>query len=215
MKVRCAFVTNSSSSSFIVRVGVRLNNGKELKYEAFSKDDGGGCDLGDLEVDRDLFDKAADAESLDELIAVLENAVAYSVEEDLDEPPYQRQACYTFDPKDFELYADIKDKSYTRDEYVEGCFYEGTDDEDDGRSVPYSKGVVIFYKEIRKKVKDLEDVKSIIVENVHTAFGECIDGDDFSGLDWDESSTAAESRSIKEMDLTTKEIKEESSTEWL
>ena len=30
---------NSSSSSFIVRVGIRLKDGRELKYEAFSEDD--------------------------------------------------------------------------------------------------------------------------------------------------------------------------------
>ncbi len=217
MKYRFDFVTNSSSSSFIVRVGVRLKDGEELKYEAFSEDDGGGCDLGDLEVDRNLFDKAADTENLDELIAVLESAVAYCFEEYFDEPPYERQVSKVFDPKDLELYADVQDQTYTREEYMEaadGFDYEGDDDPNDGRSVPYAKGIAIFDKEIKEQAKDKDDIKSIIVEGVHTATGEFIDETYFSELDREGEGDYAEASSTTEMDLRTREISKTESTKW-
>ena len=218
MKVRFDFVTNSSSSSFVVRVGVRLKDGKELKYEAFSEGDGGGCDRGDIEVDSDLLDKAANAETLNELIIALEGAAAYCLHEDLEEPPYERQIRNVFDPKDLELYKGIVDESYTREEYMEaaeGFGYEGDDDPDDGRSVPYAKGIAIFDREIRKQAKDKEDIKSIIVEEVHAVSGEFISETYFSELDRDEEGDYAEASSIQEMDLSTKEISETTSVKWI
>lgn len=213
MKIRFDFVTNSSSSSYIIRVGVRLNNGKVVKYEAFSEDDGGGCDSGDLKVDRNLLAKAANSKSVDELFGLLEKAVTYRVYDwDAD-----CEVSKVFDSKDFELYADIKKRSYTKDDYMKtDCgFYETDDDLDDGRSVPFSKSIVIFDKAVRKKVKGLDDIKSVIVESVHTASGENIDSSSFPGLDWDESGMEAEYVSIKEIDLKTQKIKEESSTKWV
>ena len=213
MKIRFDFVTNSSSSSYIVRIGVRLNSGKVLKYEAFSEDDGGGCDSGDLRVNRNLLAKAAASKSIDELFDVLEKAVTYRVH-DWDN---DCEISKVFDPKDFELYKGIKKKSYTKEDYLETefGFKKTNDDLSDGRSVPYSKGIVIFDKELRKNAKSLDDIKSVIVESVHTASGEYIEGSDFPGLNWDESGMEAERVSIKEMDLKTQEIKEESSSKWV
>lgn len=202
-----------------MRVGVRLKDGEELKYETFAEDDGCGVDNGKLKVDEDLFTKAADAKSTEELFNILENAVTYSV---LDWET-DREIGKKFDPKDFELYADVKETTYSKEEYefakngVDdwGNFYEGSDDSDDGRSVPYSKSIVIFDKAIREKVKDLDDVKDVVVENIHIAGGEYLDNDDFSDLDRDEGGMAAEHTSAKEMDLKTQEIKEETKSRWL
>ena len=212
MKIRFDYVTNSSSSSFVVTVGLRLKDGKVLKYEAFAEDDGGGVDYGEVRVDRDLFDRISSADSVDELLNLLENAVAYNYAEGGE----SITSDHRFDPKDFDLYADIKGKSYTKDDYMEAemGFSETDDDLGDGRSVPYSKGIVIFDKAVRKKVKSLDDIKSVVVESVHAASGEYIEGSSFPGLDWGEPGDYAECVSSKEMDIKTKEIKEKTNSKW-
>lgn len=212
MKIRLDFVTNSSSSSFVVRIGVRLNDDKVVKYEAFSEDDGGGCDSGELKLNRNLLETAAASKSVDDLLEVLEKAVTYCV---LDWET-DREISKVFDPKDFELYKGLRKKSYTREDYFEAAFgfAESNDNLSDGRSVPFSKGIVIFDKELRKRAKNLDDIKSVIVESERTASGEYIDSDNFPGLDWDENGMSATCISASEMDLETQEIKTETHSSW-
>ena len=212
MKVRYDFITNSSSSSFVVRIGVRLNDDIVVKYEAFAEDDGGGVDYGEIRVDHDLFKRASEAKAVGELIEILENVVSYNY---ADEDAFVTTD-HRFDPKDFELYKGLRKKSYTREDYFEAAFgfAESNDNLSDGRSVPFSKGIVIFDKELRKRAKNLDDIKSVIVESERTASGEYIDSDYFPGLDWDESGMSATCISVSEMDLETQEIKTETHSSW-
>lgn len=204
MKIRYDYVTNSSSSSFVVKLGVILKNGEIVNYEAFAPDDGGGVDYGHLSIDRNVFNKSKDAQSIEALLEILENAVTYD--------DYEKD--YHFDPEDFQLYKNLKAKSYTKDDYDETASGMGRkkDDIDDGRSVPYSKSIVIFDKALKKKAKSLDDVESVFIEELHTASGEYIDGQDFDDLDG--NGNVAESIKKKELNLKSGDIKEEKSCGW-
>ena len=106
MKIRTDFVTNSSSSSYCVWVGVTLKDGENIGYSASIDDsrDSGYLEQADIE-------KCKNAKNLDSLICILKDAVKYYPDMD-DYCP----SPFGDDDEDFDYYDSEKlDKAFQKE----------------------------------------------------------------------------------------------------
>lgn len=129
MKFRIDFVTNSSSSSYSVTVGIKLKDGREISYDfsAPQSDDG---DVGDVKLEKRAVKNANYSTSIAELIKDLCNAVSYeedpcyAEEEDYEPPEFvTKRDEYSWDGLDSSpLFKQSAKKEITDLEQVESVF---------------------------------------------------------------------------------------------
>lgn len=183
MKFRSDFVTNSSSSSYCVTVGVILKDGSDVNY-TFKAPQNDYGDLGrvtfygnnfswddDFRVKR-LTTELQTPETVTKLVNLLKKLVEYE-EPDMDE------------------YDDEYDEEYDEEEGEEGeegeeedglPFTENPDDLYESSPLDPELRVPAFFigfdnrksfsKEVRKKAKKLEDISQIYVQEEYSAYGE-------------------------------------------
>ena len=149
MKIRSDFVTNSSSSSFIVQININLKNGDSVSFCG----NGGSPESGRI----DYFENDAiiqvspkqlgNAKSVAEMIQLLTDGI-------LDGDEWDSEAVKIFEKSDPHPCFDFDDPDFDVDAYLEGKI-----DEDD---VPMCDAYD-FVKEILAKVHTMDDIKTISI----------------------------------------------------
>ena len=136
MKYRSDFVTNSSSSSFILSMQFNLKNGKEVRFDAMGGSPESGC-INYFEGDAVIAvspKQLGTATTVDEMIALLEKGIVDDLYEDVTP---------IFQPGRITLGIDFDENG----EYGERecCAYE-------------------FIDALREAIKNMDDIESIVID---------------------------------------------------
>ena len=155
MKFRSDFVTNSSSSSYSVTVGLVLKDGTNINYEfAAPQDDAGDC--GNVDLNMRSIGRMNTAKTIEQLISMLQKAVEY-------EKPY-------FDEED-------EDDEYDFTENKDDLYETGSDGEDEYKIPIYYIGLD-SRKSFEEKVKSLgiqpSDIAKVYMQGSYYGDGEFV-----------------------------------------
>lgn len=182
MKFRSDFVTNSSSSSYCITIGVILKDGSDVNYTLRAPQDDSG-DIGRITFYGDSFTWNDDfwvkqlvtqlqtPETVTKLINLLKNLTEY------EEP----------ETDEYDEYDDEEDDEYDEEESEDGeeeAWYSFTDNPEDlfesspldpeCREPAFYVGLdnrKTFSKDLRKKAKKLEEISEIYVKEEYSGYG--------------------------------------------
>jgi hypothetical protein len=151
MKFRKDFVTNSSSSSFIVSINFKTKKGKTISFTG----NGGTPECGSVDYfdgDAEIFlspKQLANAKDMDELIELLvEGVIDHGYNDDCETKIFEKS-----NPKVPDIYQEFEDESDELDELDED-FEDMTFDAYD------------FILELKKKIKSPNDIATVTISGV-------------------------------------------------
>lgn len=150
MKFRTDFVTNSSSSSFLLTLKVELKNGKTIEFEAAS-DCEGGTDYDCLSV-RKSPKEWAESKDIDELVKIIIDSVKEGLKEnDEDDENFGSINVFTEESSFIKQIKEINSMDEIAKITIEGFEDAGYNIEEDDYSGPYANSEIASYDLINKK----------------------------------------------------------------